>query len=96
MNREYFVSAPQQEYTKEFLNKIKSEDLVVFDGEACHAIRIIPRKGYNPLFEILIEDDGNLFSCRDDLCFDIYWANGLIKQLQDAQKYWEEIKDNYK
>lgn len=49
--KEYFVSAPNQEYTKEFLKEIKENDLVVYDGKACHAVRIIPRKGRNPLFK---------------------------------------------
>ena len=39
----YFTFAPNQEYTDEFLKKIREKDLVVFDGKACHAIRILPR-----------------------------------------------------
>lgn len=93
--KEYHVFAPDQVYTKEFLKQIREEDLVVYDGVACHAVRIIPRKGFNPLFEILSEDDGHLFTSSRDFCFDMAWTDLLIKQLQDAQKYWEEIKDNY-
>lgn len=62
MGNKYFATAPDQEYTKEFLKQIREEDLVIYDGKACHAVRIIPRKGENPLFEILGEDDGYLFS----------------------------------
>lgn len=96
MEDKYFVSAPDQEYTKEFLTQIREEDLVVYDGKACHAIRILPRKGENPLFEILGEDDGNLFSCDYPIRFDLHWTDGLIKQLEDAKKYWNKIKDTYK
>ena len=50
----------------------------------------------NPLFEILGEDDGNLFSYGHPVKFDLYWTDGLIKQLEDAKKYWNKIKDTYK
>ena len=92
---EYHVFAPKQEYTKEFLEQIKERDLVVYDGYACHAVRIIPRSNKNPLFEILGEDDGHLFSYHYEVAFDMYWTDGLIKQLEDAKKYWETIKDKY-
>lgn len=91
----YSVIAPDQTYTKEFLKLIKKRDLVVYDGKACHAVRIIPRNGMNPLFEILGEDDGCLFSYSHEVKFDLYWTDGLIKQLEDAKKYWEIIKKNY-
>ena len=91
----YGVSAPDQTYTKKFLKEIKERDLVIYDGRACHAVRIIPRKNMNPLFEILGEDDGYLFSYDHPIQFDLYWADGLIKQLEDAKKYWEKIKKNY-
>lgn len=92
----YFVSAPDQTYTKKFLKQIEKEDLVVFDGSACHAVKIWPRgKDQNPLFELLGEDDGMLFSYDHAVVFDLFWVDGLIKQLQDAKAYWEEIKDKY-
>lgn len=50
----------------------------------------------NPLFEILGEDDGNLFSYDHPIIFDLHWTDGLIKQLEDAKKYWNKIKDTYK
>ena len=53
------------------------------------------RKGANPLFEILGEDDGNLFSYDYPIKFDLHWTDGLIKQLEDAKKYWDKIKDTY-
>ena len=96
MEDKYFASAPDQEYTKKFLKQIREEDLVIQDGKACHAVRIIPRKYMNPLFEILGEDDGNLFSYDYPIRFDLYWTDGLIKQLEDAKKYWNKIKDTYK
>lgn len=96
MEDKYAVSAPDQEYTKKFLKQIREEDLVIYDGKACHAVRIIPRKDMNPLFEILGEDDGNLFSYGHPVKFDLYWTDGLIKQLEDAKKYWNKIKDTYK
>lgn len=91
----YGVFAPNQAYTKKFLKEIKERDLVIYDGRACHAVRIIPRKSMNPLFEILGEDDGYLFSLEHADVFDLYFVDGLIKQLEDAKKYWEEIKDRY-
>ena len=96
MEDKYFASAPDQEYTKEFLKQIREEDLVIYGGKACHAIRILPRRGENPLFEILGEDDGNLFSRDYPIRFDLHWTDGLIKQLEDAKKYWNKIKDTYK
>lgn len=92
---EYYVSAPDQSFTKEFLQEIRERDLVIYDGRACHAVRIIPRKGINPLFEILSQDDGSLSSCKGQETFDMGWTDGLIKQLEDAKKYWENIKDEY-
>ena len=91
----FFISAPDQVYTKAFLKEIKEKHLVVYDGKACHAVRIIPRKNCNPLFEILGEDDGYLFSYDHSVKFDLFWTDGLIKQLEDAKKYWEKIKDKY-
>lgn len=44
MGNKYFASNPSQEYTKEFLKQIREEDLVIYDGKACHAVRIIPKK----------------------------------------------------
>lgn len=35
MGNKYFASAPDQEYTKEFLKQIREEDLVIYDGKAC-------------------------------------------------------------
>ena len=93
--KEFFISAPDQVYTKKFLKELKEEHLVIYDGKACHAVRIIPRKGHNPLFEVLGEDDGNLFSYDHSVKFDIFWTDGLIKQLENAKKYWEKIKKNY-
>ena len=96
MKDKYFASAPDQEYTKKFLKQIRKEDLVIYDGKACHAVRILPRKDENPLFEILGEDDGYLFSYDHPIKFDLHWTDGLIKQLEDAKKYWNKIKDTYK
>ena len=93
--QKYRVMAPDQVFTTEFLNEIKERDLVIYDGHACHAVRIIPRKGINPLFENLGQDDGSLFSCNGPELFDMGWTDGLIKQLEDAKKYWENIKDEY-
>lgn len=95
MRNEYFRTAPDQTYTKDYLKEIRENDLVVYDGRACHAVRIIPRKNMNPLFEILGEDDGSLFSYDHPVVFDLSWTDKLIKQLEDAKKYWEKIKDNY-
>ena len=96
MEDKYFASAPDQEYTKKILKQIREEDLVIYDGKACHAVRIIPRKYMNPLFEILGEDDGYLFSYDHPIRFDLNWTDGLIKQLENAKKYWNKIKDTYK
>lgn len=93
--RSYSVLAPDQTYTEEFLKEIRERDLIIYDGNACHAVRIIPRKNMNPLFEILGEDDGQLFSYDHSIQFDLYWTDSLIKQLEDAKKYWEKIKKKY-
>ena len=92
----YRVSAPDQSFTREFLKEIRERDLVIYDGRACHAVRIIPRKGINPLFEILTQDDGTLSSCESGEIFDMGWTDGLIKQLEEAKEYWERIKNEYR
>ena len=38
MEYKYFASAPDQEYTKEFLKQIREEDLVVYDGNYTRVI----------------------------------------------------------
>ena len=91
----YSVTAPNQEYTDEFLALIRERDLVIYNRGGLDAIRIIPRKGMNPLFELLGEDDGRLFSYEHPVRFDSYWTESLIKVLQDALAYWETIKDRY-
>ena len=85
--------APNQVYTKAYLKKLREEDLVIFDGNGCYAVKIIPRKDMDhPLFEILGEDDGFLFSLKNGASFDIYWTDALIKQLNDAKLFWEKNK----
>lgn len=91
----YSYNAPSQEYTKEFLNELREKELVIYDGKAVHAIKIVPRDNMNPLFEILGEDDGHLFSFEHPVQFDLRWTDDLIKQLNDAKNYWEKIKNNY-
>ena len=93
----YSVSAPDQEFTPEFLEQIKKDDNVVFNGYGVHAIRIIPRSNADtPLFELLGEDDGQLFSYEHPVVFNMYWADSLIRQIQEAKEYWEKNKDNIK
>ena len=85
--------APDQVYTKAYLKKLREEDLVIYDGTGCYAVKIIPRENIDhPLFEILGEDDGFLFSMKRGATFDIYWTDALIKQLNDAKMFWEKNK----
>lgn len=96
MSNEYHAFAPNQEYTKEYLKELKEKDLVIYDGRACLAIRIIPREDFSiPLFEILGEDDGHLFSYSSPIQLSLYWMTPLIEHLNEAKAYWEEIKENY-
>lgn len=56
-----------------------------------------PNQKYTDEFlkQIRGEDDGCLFSYDYPIRFDLYWTDGLIKQLEDAKKYWEKIKNTY-
>lgn len=94
MDEFYQSFAPNQEYTDEYIQQLRDEDLVVF-CHGVHAVRIIPRDGMNPLFEILGEDDGQLFSYDHAITFDSYWTLDLIKTLAEAMQYWEIIRHNY-
>ena len=73
-----------------FPKEIREKYNIIYDGKGCYAVRIIPRDGMAPLFQLMVEDDGGLYS--KDICFDIYWTDGLIKQLQDAKKYAEKLQ----
>lgn len=86
----YRVWAPDQEYTDEFLKEIRERDLVIYNPGGCHAIRIIPRKGNEPLFELLVEDDGMLFSYEDPVVFSSYWADSLINVIKEANDFLQE------
>ena len=57
-----------------------------------------PNQKYTDEFlkQIRGEDDGYLFSYDHPIRFDLYWTDGLIKQLEDAKKYWNKIKDTHK
>lgn len=57
-----------------------------------------PNQKYTDEFlkQIRGEDDGYLFSYGHPIRFDLHWTDGLIKQLEDAKKYWNKIKDTYK
>lgn len=87
--QKFFSSAPNQTYTDEYLNKLWEKHKVIYDPACCHGVRIIPRKGSNPLFEILGEDDGNLFSYDRSVYFDACWAQGLADTLIQAIDYWK-------
>lgn len=56
-----------------------------------------PNQKYTDEFlkQIRGEDDGYLFSYDHPIRFDLHWTDGLIKQLEDAKKYWNKIKDTY-
>lgn len=87
---------PEQSWSDEVIEEIKREHLVIFNRKWRHAVRIIPRENTNPLFQILVEDDGALFvSNRQGLEFDMHWTDSIIEALTEAKKYWEEIKNNY-
>lgn len=57
-----------------------------------------PNQKYTDEFlkQIRGEDDGYLFSYDSSIKFDLHWTDGLIKQLEDAKKYWGKIKNTYK
>ena len=91
----YSAFAPDQEFTKKFLEEIKKEDNVIFNGAGVHAVRIIPRaNASDPLVELIGEDDGHLFSYDERVIFSMYWVDLLIKQLQEAKEYWEKNQEN--
>lgn len=93
MNDRFYIFTPsedEQVWTKKFLKKIKKEKNIIYDGKTCYGIRIIPRKEYNPLLEIMVEDDGGLYST--DVAFDLDWVDGLINVLQEAKEYAQKLK----
>lgn len=94
MNDFYQSFAPDQMYTDEYVKHLREKDLVIY-CYGVHAVRIIPRKGMNPLFEILGEDDGQLFSYRHPITFDLSWTEDLKCVLDNAIAYWETIKEKY-
>lgn len=69
---------------KENLEKLN----VIYKSGWCHGFRIIPRGDINPLVEMLVEDDGNLFSTGTE--FDLGWAKNIVEALQKTIKYCEE------
>lgn len=61
---------------------------VIFKSGWCHGFRVIPRKGTNPLIEMLCEDDGQLFSTGTK--FDLFWARSIVAALDETIKYCED------
>jgi len=90
------VPDPDEGYTEKFLRELREKYLIIYDGIGRHAVKIRPRgKEMNPTFEILCEDDGHIFSCNGLMDFDMYWTDDLIRQLENARIYWEEIREDY-
>lgn len=61
MGSRYYI-APEQTYTDDLLNEWREKYNVIFDLKWGHGVRVIPREGHDPLFELLCEADGTLFS----------------------------------
>lgn len=75
----------EQCWKKPFLKKIREEYNVIFDGKGCLAVRILDSERDFPLVSLMIEDDGALH--ETDCRFSMYWADGLIKNLEETMKY---------
>ena len=61
---------------------------VIYKSGWCHGFKVNPRGDINPLIEMLVEDDGTLFSTGER--FDLVWAKSIIEALQETIKYCEE------
>lgn len=72
--------APNQSYTKTYLQILRDDYSIYYDGYGCHAFKIIPRPTDNPLIQLFTEDDGYLSAT--DITFDAFWAKNLIASLQ--------------
>lgn len=82
------LSAPDNEYTKEFLQKIEKHDRIIYDGKGIFPIRVIPRKDdNNPLIEFLHEGDGHIYSGHDPEIIDAGWIDTLISRLTATKEY---------
>lgn len=68
--------APNQSYTKTYLQILRDDYSIYYDGYGCHAFKIIPRPTGNPLVQLFTEDDGYLSAT--DITFDAFWAKNLI------------------
>ena len=92
MNKLIISTPPEDKqcWTLEFIEKIKREHNVIYTPDSCFAIRIIPRKSENPLFKIMVEDDGTLYD--KDVLFDAHHVDSLIDVLQKAKEYAKEMR----
>ena len=95
MVEKFQMFAPGQDYTEEYLQKLWENDLVIYNPRWCFGIRIIPRKGSTLLFEILGEDDGQLFSYKEPFTFDSCWADGIIECLEEAKIRSKRFTDSH-
>lgn len=95
MIEKYRMFAPNQNYTEEYLQKPWEKDVVIYNPKWCYGIRIIPRGGSSPLFEILKEDDGHLFSFNEPFTFDSRWADGIIECLEEAKIRSKQLTDSH-
>lgn len=82
----YQFFAPDQVWTDEIIKKIRKEDNVIYH-KGVFGIRIIPRNNTNPLFEVLMEDDGYLQTANHSILFDAAWSDDFISVLEDAKGY---------
>jgi len=84
----YFAN--NQEWDNKTLKDLRDNYLVFYAG-GIFGIRIHPRKNAEPIFEMLMEDDGHLFSINDGdmgVHFSYLWCDDLIDVISSARLYW--------
>lgn len=71
-----------------YYDRQKDEHIEVPNEKAylgqCFGVVITPRRGYGPLFTIIVEDDGNWFTSEG--CADVHWLADLAKVIAKARR----------
>lgn len=82
-------SVENQQWEDNDLMVLREKYNVLYNG-GIFAIRVIERKGYNPLYQLGMEDDGFLQfgeKNNDGVIFDKLWADDLKAVLDMAKNY---------
>lgn len=82
----------QKGWQREELNELKDLE-ILFDNDNVFGIVVWLRDGFNPLLELLVNEDGVLRSAARGLLFDSSRNKEMIKLLAKAQQYVEGFEN---